>query len=44
MKTKRKKVTKINPVARAMLRQRTSPKIIPNKKKNWKPEISLDSN
>ena len=32
-------IKKINPVARDMLRNRRSPQIIPNKKKNVKPDI-----
>jgi hypothetical protein len=33
------KVTRINPIAREMLKKRKSPQVIPNKKKDWKPEI-----
>ena len=36
------KIKKINPVARAMLRNRRSPQVIRNKKKDYKPEIKYD--
>ena len=36
------KIKKINPVARAMLRNRRSPQVIKNKKKDYKPDIKYD--
>ena len=36
------KIKKINPVARAMLRNRRSPQVIRNKKKDYRPEIRYD--
>ena len=35
-------IRKINPVARALLKKRSAPQVIPNKKKNWKPKIDLE--
>jgi len=40
MKGSKMKIIKpINPIARAMLRSRQSPQVVPNKKKNYVPDI-----
>ena len=39
MKGSKMKIKPINPIARAMLRLRKSKQIIPNKKKNYVPDI-----
>ena len=40
MKGSKMKIIKpINPIARAMLRSRQSPQVVPNKKKNYIPDI-----
>ncbi len=33
------RIKPINPIARAMLRSRQSPQVVPNKKKNYVPDI-----
>ena len=39
MGSKMKIFKRINPIARTMLRNRRSPQVIPNKKKNYVPDI-----
>ena len=38
----RVKIKKVNPIARAMLRNRRSPQVIKNKKKDVRPKIIYD--